>query len=118
MQMLGVVDLSEVLGCKHAVECLKECVQRVLYPTRPKDGALKSIVSADPTFQGVRNASSCLIHGSPMSERYNILKRHVRDFVYRSRNDETCRGIIFVSMRKTAYKLCEQIRSIPGVRKL
>ena len=116
MQMLGVVDLSEVLGCKHAVECLQECVKRVSSPTTPKDGALKRIVDADATFHGVKIASSILNHGSSMSERYNILQRHVRDFVNRSLSDETCRGIIFVSMRKTAYKLCEQIRSIPMVR--
>ena len=115
MQMLGVVDLSEVLGCKHAVECLQECVKRILSPTTPKDVALKRIVDADPTFHCVTIASGTLIHGSSMSERYNILQGHVRDFVYRSQSDETCRGIIFVSMRKTAYKLCEQIKSIPMV---
>lgn len=116
MKMLGVVDLSAVLGCKHAVECLQECVKRVSSPSTPKDGALKRIVDADPTFHGVITASSILIHGSSMSERYNILQGHVTDFVYRSLSDEKCRGIIFVSMRKTAYKLCEQIRSIPMVR--
>ena len=115
LQMLGVVDLSEVLGCKHAVECLQECVKRISSPTTPKDGVLKRIVDADPTFHCVIIASGTLIHGSSMSERYNILQGHVRDFVYRSLSDKTCRGIIFVGMRKTAYKLCEQIRSIPMV---
>ena len=115
MQMLGVVDLSEVLGCKHAVECLKECVQRIQCAPTPKDGVLKSILTYDATFLHVRNLVNPVIHGRSMSERYSILERLVRQFVYRSLVDETSRGIIFVSMRKTAYKLCEQIRAIPQV---
>ena len=35
----------------------------------------------------------------------------------RAREDETSRGIIVVSMRKTTYKLCEQIRTVPNVTK-
>ncbi|XP_068758712.1 uncharacterized protein [Montipora capricornis] len=115
MQMLGVVDLSEVLGCKHAVECLKECVQRIQCAPTPKDGVLKSILTYDATFLHVRNLVNPVIYGSSMSERYSILERHVRQFVYRSLDDETSRGIIFVSMRKTAYKVCEQIKAIPQV---
>ncbi|XP_068758709.1 uncharacterized protein [Montipora capricornis] len=115
MQMLGVVDLSEVLGCKHAVECLKECVQRIQCAVTPKDGVLKRILTDNPIFEHVRSLVNTEIHGSIVSERYSILERHVKEFVDCSLVDETSRGIVFVNMRKTAYKLCEQIRAIPDV---
>ena len=118
MQMLSVVDLSEVLGFKHALQCLRECVQRITQAVSPKDNALKEMIVADPDspYSFVRDlAHSVVKEGCPMSDRYTILVKHIEQFIGRVHVDETSRGIIFVSMRKTAYKLCEQIRAIPEV---
>ena len=119
MQMLSVVDLSEVLGFKHALQCLRECVQRIMHAVSPKDDALKRILASDmfePTYALVRDLAHSIVEEScPMSERYTILVKHIKQFVGRAQDDETSRGIVFVSMRKTAYKLCEQIRAIPEV---
>ena len=118
MQMLGIVDVSEVLGYMHAMECLRECVYRTIHAVSPKDSALKKMIAAEPTFTDLRDlANSVVEEGYHMSDRYNILVGHITQFVCRAQNDATSRGIIFVSMRKTAYKLCEQIRAIPEVSK-
>ena len=116
MQMLSVVDLSEVLGFKHALQCLQECVQRIMNAVSPKDDALRKILASKPTYTDVRNlAHNIDEEGCPMSDRYTILVKHIEQFVGQAYDDETSRGIVFVSMRKTAYKLCEQIRAIPEV---
>ena len=116
MQMLSVVDLSEVLGFKHALQCLRECVQRIMNAVSPKDDALKKILASKPTYTDVRDlAHSIDEEGCPMSDRYTILVKHIKQFVRQAHDDEKSRGIVFVSMRKTAYKLCEQIRAIPEV---
>ena len=117
MQMLSVVDVSEVLGYKYALECLRECVYRIMHAVSPKDEALKKILLAETTFRDLRDLAGRVFEEDfPMSDRYNVLVRHIEQFVCHAQDDETSRGIIFVSMRKTAYKLREQIRSIPDVR--
>ena len=116
MHMLSVVDLSEVLGYQHAMECLRDCVYRTIQAVSPKESALKKLIGSQPTFLALRGLADNVVRDdSPVSDRFNILMKHIEHFVIRAQRDETSRGIIFVSMRKTAYKLCEQIRTIPDV---
>ena len=118
MHMLSVVDLNEVLGYHHAMECLRDCVYRTIQAVSPKESALKKLIGSQPTFLAIRALVDNVVQeDSPASDRYNILVKHLKHFVTRAREDETSRGIVFVSMRKTAYKLCEQIRTIPDVIK-
>ena len=116
MHMLSVVDLNEVLGYQLAKKCLRDCIYRTFQAVSPKESALKKLIGSQPTFLALKGlVDSRDQEDSSVSDRYNILVRHVTHFVTRAQEDETSRGIIFVSMRKTAYKLCEQIRTIPDV---
>ena len=116
MQMLSIVDVCEVLGCERAMECLRECVHNITHELSPKGSALSKMVREDATFRDLRGlADSSVDEESPMSDRYNILVAHIKQFVCQVQQDESSRGIVFVSMRKTAYKLCEQIRMLPEV---
>ena len=118
MHMLSVVDLNEVLGYQHAMECLRDCVYRTIQAVSPKESALKKLIGSQPTFLALRGLVDNVVQqDSPVSDRYNTLVKHLKDLVTRAREDETSRGIVFVSMRKTAYKLCEQIRTNPDVKK-
>ena len=117
MQMLSIVDVSEVLGYKHAMECLKESISSTIHAVSPKDSALKKMVGTHPTFIGLRSLANSSVEGKfPASDKYNILEGHIKQFVSRVQEDETSRGIIFVNMRKTAYQLCTQIRTILEVK--
>ena len=116
MQMLSIVDVCEVLGCERAMECLRECVHNITHELSPKGSALSKMVREDATFRDLRGlADSSVDEESPISDRYNILVAHIKQFVCQVQQDESSRGIVFVSMRKTAYKLCEQIRMLPEV---
>ena len=116
MQMLSIVDVCEVLGYERAMECLRECVHNITYELSPKGSALSKMVREDATFRDLRGlAESSVDEESPISDRYNILAAHIKQFVCQVQQDESSRGIVFVSMRKTAYKLCEQIRMLPEV---
>lgn len=116
MQMLSIVDVCEVLGYDRAMECLRECVHNITHELSPKGSALLKMVREDTTFRDLRGlADGSVDEESPISDRYNILVRHIKQFVCQVKQDESSRGIVFVSMRKTAYKLCEQIRMLPQV---
>ena len=120
MHLLSVVEFCEVLGNQYAVESLKECVHRIVYAKSPKDCALKKLIGSQPTFQalvyladqaGRANHARAVV----MSDRYKILEKHIKQFLCQAQEDPTSRGIIFVSLRKTTFKLCKQIRKIPDV---
>ena len=116
MQMLSIVDVCEVLGYDRAVECLRECVNNITRELSPKGSALSKMVREDTTFRSLRGLADSLVdEESLISDRYNILATHIKQFRCQAQQDETSRGIVFVSMRKTAYKLCEQIRMLPEV---
>ena len=116
MQMLSIVDVCEVLGYDRAMECLRECVQNITRELSPKGSALSKMVREDTTFRSLRGLADSLVdEESLISDRYNILATHIKQFGCQAQQDETSRGIVFVSMRKTAYKLCEQIRMLPEV---
>ena len=122
MHLLSVVEFCEVLGYQYARESLKECVHRIDYANSPKYGALNRLIGSQPTFQALKNLADHVgkadhARAVVMSDRYKILEKHIKQFLYRAREDPTSRGIIFVSLRKTTFKLCEQIKQIPDVAK-
>ncbi|KAJ7353984.1 hypothetical protein OS493_030833 [Desmophyllum pertusum] len=57
MHMLSVVDLSEVLGYKHAMQCLKECVYRTIHAVYPKRERLKEMDWKAPHFYSSKRFS-------------------------------------------------------------
>ena len=119
MPLLSVVELSEVLGYKHAIERLKECVYSTVHTNSPKGDALKKLIGRQPTFVALKDlADGAADEKCSMSDRYNILVKHIEQFLSHAQEDATSRGIIFVSLRKTAFKLCEQIRGIPDVEEI
>ncbi|XP_022809817.1 uncharacterized protein LOC111346816 [Stylophora pistillata] len=123
MHLLSVVEVCEALGYQYAVESLKECVYRIVYAKSPKDGALNRLIGRQPSFQILKILAdqACRADNARavvMSDRYNILVKHIKQFLRQTREDPTSRGIIFVSLRKTTFKLCEQIREIPNVAKM
>ena len=122
MHLLSVVEFCEVLGYQYARKSLKECVHRIDYANSSKYGALNRLIGSQPTFQALKNLADHVgkadhARAVVMSDRYKILEKHIKQFLYRAREDPTSRGIIFVSLRKTTFKLCEQIKEIPDVAK-
>ena len=122
MHLLSVVEFCEVLGYQYARKSLKECVHRIDYANSSKYGALNRLIGSQPTFQALKNLADHVgkadhARAVVMSDRYKILEKHIKQFLYRAREDPTSRGIIFVSLRKTTFKLCEQIKQIPDVTK-
>ena len=122
MHLLSVVEFCEVLGNQYAVESLKECVHRIVYAKSPKDCALKKLIGSQPTFQALvylADQAGRADHAPAvvMSDRYKILEKHIKQFLCQAQEDPTSRGIVFVSLRKTTFKLCEQIRKIADVAK-
>ena len=122
MHLLSVVEFCEVLGYQYARKSLKECVHRIDYANSSKYGALNRLIGSQPTFQALKNLADHVgkadhARAVVMSDRYKILEKHIKQFLYRAREDPTSRGIIFVRLRKTTFKLCEQIKQIPDVTK-
>ena len=116
MQMLSIVDVCEVLGYDRAMECLRECVRNITLERSPQGSALLKMVGEDTAFRCLRElADSSVDKESPTLDRYNILVTHIKQFMRQAQQDGNSRGIVFVSMRKTAYKLCEQIRTLHKV---
>ena len=122
MHLLSVVEFCEVLGYQYAVESLKECVHRIVYAKSPKDCALKKLIGSQPNFQALvyladQAGRDDHARAVVMSDRYKILEKHIKQFLCQAQEDPTSRGIVFVSLRKTTFKLCEQIRKIADVAK-
>ena len=119
MRLLGVIDVSLVLCYTDAIEYLNDCVNNVIEAISPSQSALKRLIGRKQTFIDLKNhAATAVKENYPMSDRYNCLKNRIRQFICRVQEDQTSRGIIFVCMRKTAYKLCEKLRENSDVSRL
>ena len=112
MRMLSVVDISQVLCYKDALVCLNDCIHDITQAISPSHSALKKLIARNegPFEELRRYAAEAVSDDSPMSDRYQCLEFRIREFVRRVQEDESSRGIIFVSMRRTAFKLCERLR--------
>ncbi|XP_022778050.1 uncharacterized protein LOC111319571, partial [Stylophora pistillata] len=124
MHLLSVVEFCDVLGYQYAVESLKECVYRIVSAKSRKHRALNRLIGSQRSFQALKNLvdQACRAdypRAVVMSDRYKILVKHLEQFLHQVREDPTSRGIIFVNLRKTTFKMCEQIRrDIPIVTKM
>ena len=114
MQMLSVADLSDILGYKHALTRLGDCVYQVKTASAPKEHKLKSIIGSSSNFAELQNlVERANFQNCQFSDKYEKLLHLVWEFASLVQTEETSRGIIFVSMRATAFKVCAQIGSNP-----
>ena len=119
MRLLSVVDVNQVLSYKDAIEYLNGCVNSIIQAISPSQSALKRLIGTKQTFVDLKNHAAGMVDETcPMSDRYGRLELRIRKFILRVREDQTSRGIIFVCMRKTAYKLCEKLRGNPDISRL
>ena len=119
MHMLSVIEVNNILGNDYAVECIEECINQLRTATSPMEQLKKKLIGSsyqlknlESSIRNLRQVSSPFIS----SDRYQHLIVELQDFSHQVERDETSRGIIFVKMRKTAYKLCERLRQEAGIR--
>ena len=113
MHMLSVVEVNNILGNEYAVECIEECIRQLQVATSPMERLKKNLISSSPELNDLESSIRILRHASSLftsSDRYQHLTTELNKFIYQVKGDATSRGIIFVKMRKTAYKLCERLR--------
>ncbi len=119
MRLLSIFEVSQVLCYKDALVDLNDCINNIVQAISPCQSMLKKLIGSKQTFVDLRNhAKEKDKEDHPMSDRYKCLESRIRQFISRVEKDPTSRGIIFVSMRKTAYKLCEKLRENSQVSRL
>lgn len=113
MHMLSVVEVNNILGNEYAVECIEECIRQLQVATSPMEQLKKTLIGSSHELKLLESSIRSLRHASSLftsSDRYQQLTTELKKFIYQVTGDATSRGIIFVKMRKTAYKLCERLR--------
>ena len=113
MHMLSVIEVNNILGNDYAVECIEECIRQLQIATSPMEQLKKTIIGSSNDLKVLESSISSLKRASSLftsSDRYQHLVKELQNFIHKVESDETSRGIIFVKMRKTAYKLCERLR--------
>ena len=111
MRLLCVIDISKVLCYKDALLYLNDCINSIVQATSPHHDALRELIGSKETFRELKKHAAKALKEDCMSDRYQRLENRVQQFICRVKKDPTSRGIIFVCMRKTAYKLCEKLRA-------
>ena len=120
MHMLSVIEVNNILGNEYAVDCLVECIKQLRTATSPMEQLKKKLIGSSEQLRVLESSIASLKRASSLfscSDRYQHLTKELQNFIHRVERDETSRGIIFVKMRKTAYKLCERLRQEPGISK-
>lgn len=118
MHMLSVIEVNNILGNEYAVECLKECIRQLRSATSPMEQLKKKLIGSSEKLLVLESSIASLRRVSSFfssSDRYQHLTKELRNFIRQVERDETSRGIIFVKMRKTAYKLSERLRQETGI---
>ena len=113
MQILSVAEVNNILGLDYAVECFEECIKRLQTASSPLERLKKKLVGSLQSLEILESSISELSRVSSLfnsSDRYKCLVDELKTFTRQVEQDKTSRGIIFVKMRKTAYKLCEHLR--------
>ena len=113
MQILSVNEVNNILGHEYAVECFEECINQLQTATSPMERLKKTLVGSSESLKLLESSISGLSRVSNLfspSDRYKCLVDELNTFSRQVEQDKTSRGIIFVKMRKTAYKLCERLR--------
>ena len=118
MHMLSVIEVNNILGNEYAVECLEECIRQLQQATSPMEQLKKKLIGSSEQLGTLETSIANLRRVSKLfssSDRYQHLTKELRNFIRQVQMDQTSRGIIFVKMRKTAYKLCERLRQETGI---
>lgn len=113
MHMLSVVELNNILGNDYAVECIEECIRQLQTATSPMEKLKKALIGSFEPLKALESSIRELRQVSNVftaSDRYQHLVAELHTFARQVERDGTSRSIIFVKMRKTAYKLCERLR--------
>ncbi|XP_044182237.1 uncharacterized protein LOC114966062 isoform X2 [Acropora millepora] len=113
MQILSVTEVNNILGHEYAVECFEEYIEQLQTATCPMKGLKKTLVGSLESLKLLESSISGLSRASNLfitSDRYKCLVDELEKFIGQVEQDKTSRGIIFVKMRKTAYKLCTRLR--------
>ena len=113
MQILSVTEVNNILGHEYAVECFEECIKQLQTATSPMEKLKKMLVGSSESLELLESSISGISRVSNLfitSDRYKCLVDELEKFIGQVEQDKTSRGIIFVKMRKTAYKLCTRLR--------
>ena len=113
MQILSVTEVNNILGHEYALECFEECIKQLKTATSPMERLKKKLLGSSVSLELLESSISGLSRVSNLfnaSDRYKCLVVELKAFTRQVEQDKTSRGIIFVKMRKTAYKLCERLR--------
>ncbi|XP_028390591.1 uncharacterized protein LOC114515528 [Dendronephthya gigantea] len=119
MHLLGVIEVGQILSYRDALTHLNYCINNIVQGISPTQSVLKDLFGTEGPFHDLRKHTAenvdddCL-----MSDRFTRLENQLRQFISRVKEDPSSRGIIFVCMRKTAYKLCQKIRENAEVCKI
>jgi len=118
MHMLSVIEVNNILGNEYAVECIEECISQLQTATSPMEQLKKTLIGSSEQLKNLESSIRGLRQVSRLfssSDRYQHLLEELQGFIHQVEKDGTSRGIIFVKMRKTAYKLGERLRKETGV---
>lgn len=81
------------------------------------DMVTKRLLQSQPSYQLFRTQFNTFSKCSNVpSGRFYELLDIVNDFIDYVKRDNTSRGIIFVHMRRTCFKLCEELNKNPEIK--
>ena len=116
MAVLSTLEMNTVLGWDHACGSLANMITAIETPRNPMDNRCSKIVRRLHCYQVLTEKRDNLERLSRIgfsansSDRFQVLVSELRQFAEKvRRGDESCRGIVFVKMRKTCTKLCEEL---------
>ena len=118
MHMLCVIEVNNILGCDYAAECLQDCLKQVQEANTPLEHLKKRLIGSSDGIRQLQVSVTGLMFASQLfssTDRYQYLLKELNSFIHCVQEDQSSRGIIFVKMRMTAYKLCQRLRKEAGI---
>lgn len=118
MHLIGILEINNILGLKFAMQCLQECFEIIENESTPIERRKKLMLRSESAFDRLnRQVLSMNMHHftSREIEKFSYLVEELKLFSRQVEQDITCRGIVFVHMRKTAFKFCEILLSYPDI---
>ena len=123
MAVLSTLEMNTVLGWNHACGSLSSMITAITTPRNPMDNLRSKLVRRLHCYQVLTEKRDNLERLSRIdfsaisSDRFQELVSELRQFAEKvRRGDDSCRGIVFVKMRKTCTKLCEELIKDPLIR--
>ena len=120
VHVLSAVEINSILGYEFALQILNDCFLRLESASTPMEKVKRSLVEGLESYRSlkdfVRNEhKNAEDFPRPTSGRFHYLEREIETFISQVQEDKTSRGIVFVKMRSTAYRVCEQLKKMPSV---